>query len=73
MLLKDNVGKLVFSPDSRYLAAASDIFAVYDLTSANNSPVIYYDGSAPHPTGEILFSPDSHFLITEGELNDSGP
>lgn len=69
-LLKDNVGKLVFSPDSRYLAAESDIFAVYDLTSANNAPVIYYDASAPHPTGEILFSPDSHFLIAEGELND---
>ncbi len=71
-VLKDNVGKLVFSPDSRYLAAASDIFAVFDLTSANNAPVVYYDGSAPHPTSEILFSPDSRFLIAEGELNDSG-
>ncbi len=68
--LKDNVGKLVFSPDSRYLAAASDIFAVYDLTSANNAPVVYYDASAPHSTSEILFSPDSHFLLAEGELDD---
>ena len=69
-LLTDNVGKLVFSPDSKFLAAELDIFAVYDLTSANNAPVIYYDASAPHPTGQILSSPDSHFLIAEGELND---
>jgi len=70
-VLKDNVGKLVFSPDSRYLAIASDIFAVYDLTSESNSRVIYSTGIAPHPTGEILFSPDGHSLITEGELNDA--
>ena len=70
-VLKDNVGKLVFSPDSRYLAIASDIFAVYDLTSESNSRVIYYTGIAPHPTSEILFSPDGHSLITEGELNDA--
>ena len=69
--VKENVGKLVFSPDSRYLAIASDIFAVYDLTSGNNSPVIYYAGIAPHPTAEILFSSDSRSLITEGELNDA--
>ena len=70
-VLKENVGKLVFSPDSRYLAIASDIFAVYDLTSGNNSPVRYYAGIAPHPTAEILFSSDSRSLITEGELNDA--
>jgi WD40 repeat protein len=70
-MLQDNVGKLVFSPDSRYLAIASDIFAVYDLTSESNSRVIYSAGIAPHPTSEILFSPDGHSLITEGELNDA--
>ncbi len=68
--LKKNIGNLIFSPDSRYLAASSDVFAVYDLTSGNTSPIIYYDAIAPHPTTEILFSPDSHFLIAEGELND---
>jgi WD40 repeat protein len=70
-VLKKNVGKLVFSPDSKYLATSSDVFAVYDLTSANNAPVVYYDASAPHPTAEILFSPDSHYLIAEGELDDA--
>ena len=69
-LLKDNVGNLVFSPDSRYLATSSDVFAVYDLASGNASPVIYYDAIAPHPTLEIQFSPDSKSLIVEGELND---
>ena len=69
-LLKDNVANLVFSPDSRYLATSSNVFAVYDLTSGNNAPIIYYDGIAPHPTAQILFSPDGHFLIAEGELND---
>ncbi|HUH99135.1 MAG TPA: hypothetical protein VLZ89_17375 [Anaerolineales bacterium] len=69
-LLKENVGSLVFSPDSRYLATSSNIFAVYDLTSADNTPVVYYDGIAPHATAQILFSPDSHSLIAEAELND---
>ena len=68
--LKQNVGRLVFSPDSRYLAVSSNIFAVYDLSSGKDSPVIYYDGIAPHPTAEILFSPDSRSLIAEGELDD---
>jgi len=69
-VLKQNVGRLVFSPDSRYLAVSSNIFAVYDLSSGKDSPVIYYDGIAPHPTAEILFSPDSRSLIAEGELDD---
>ena len=68
--LRVNVGNLVFSPDSRYLAISSNIFAVYDLTSENKSPVIYYDASAPHPTAEIFFSTDSQSLIAEGELDD---
>lgn len=70
--LKKNIGNLIFSPDSRYLATSSDVFAVYDLTSASNSPVIYYDALAPHPTTEIRFSFDSHYLIAEGELDDAG-
>jgi len=67
---RNNVGNLVFSPDSRYLATSSDVFAVYDLTSGNTSPVIYYEAIAPHPTTEMAFSPDGRFLIVEGELND---
>ncbi len=67
---RHNIGNLVFSPDSRYLATSSDVFAVYDLTSGNDSPVIFYEAIAPHPTTEMAFSPDGQFLIVEGELND---
>ena len=69
--LKKNVGNLIFSPDSRYLATASDIFDVFDLTSGNTKPVTYYATIAPHATNEILFSADSHSLIVEGELDDA--
>ncbi len=67
---KNNVGNLVFSPDGRYLAAASDVFAVYDLSAGMNVPVLYSDPGTPHATSEIVFSPDGHSLIAEGEVND---
>jgi len=69
---KYNIGSLLFSPNSRYLAASSDVFAVYDLASKRTSPAIYNEGIAPHPTSEMVFSPDGQFLIVEGELNDAG-
>ncbi|HUI89626.1 MAG TPA: WD40 repeat domain-containing protein [Anaerolineales bacterium] len=69
-LLRDNVGSLAFSPDGNYLAISSNIFAVYDLAAGNGTPILYYDAIAPHPTAEILFSPDSQFLMAEGELNN---
>ena len=69
-VLKNNVGNLVFSPDGRYLATASEVFAVYDLSSGTNVPVLYYDPGTPHATSEIVFSPDGRSLIAEGELND---
>ncbi|MCL5611263.1 MAG: hypothetical protein M1485_01710 [Chloroflexi bacterium] len=69
-VLKNNVGNLVFSPDGRYLATASEVFAVYDLSSGTNVPVLYYDPGTPHATSEIIFSPDGRSLIAEGELND---
>jgi WD40 repeat protein len=68
--LENNASNLVFSPDSRYLATASDVFALFDLSSGSHLPVKFYDAGAPHATSEIAFSPDGHSLIAEGEQND---
>lgn len=68
--LKDNVGNLVFSPDGRYLAAASGSFALFDLSSESGAPIYIRDPGTPHSTGEIAFSPDGATFIAEGERND---
>jgi WD40 repeat protein len=69
-LLDNNAGNLIFSPNSRYLAAASDVFTLFDLSAGTHLPAKFSDAAAPHTTGEIAFSPDGRSLIAEGEQND---
>ncbi len=70
--VKGNVGNLVFSPEGRYLAAASKVFTVFDLSSNAAAPAVYRDPGVPQAAGQIAFSPDGLFLIAEGKRNDPG-
>lgn len=68
--VKANVGNLIFSPDSQYLVAASNVFTLFDLSSSASTPTVYRDAGVPQPAGQIAFSPDGLSLIAEAKRND---